>query len=517
MKFFNKLFSVRTLVILILLIEITLFVLAAIYFNEFFAEIKSAFTFLSLFVALFIFSSKCNSSYKIAWLLFIIVFPAFGTVCYILFANKKFTYREKKKIKPTREALKIANASKESNNIVEKIDKVKDPDAYFIGRYLNDCADTGIFKNTKVTYFPWGQDGWKVILEKLESAKHYIFMEYFIIEPGVMWDPMLEILSRKAKEGVDVRLLYDDFGCLSTLPSRYFLKMRELGIKCYAVNKLRPFVDIRMNNRDHRKIMVIDGHTGFTGGINLADEYINEKERFGKWKDNAIMLEGDGVFGLTSIFLSTWVLLSREHIVDFSPYLPSLYAKEVAKPRACSGYVAPYGSFPFANETIAKNIYVDLIMKAKDYIYITTPYLILDDEMNNALIKAAKGGVKIKLITPHIPDKETVFELTRSFYKDLVMAGVEIYEFTPGFIHAKTFVIDGEMAIVGTINLDYRSLFLHMENGCFMYKCDCIKDIQKDLNETIDDSRLITKEMVKSSPFSKRVLRFFLRMFASAL
>lgn len=516
-KFLSKVFSSRTLVILVLIIEVIAFGLLLAFASNFLGEIRSILALISILVAILIFNSKASTSYKIAWLVVVIVLPIFGSIAYILFSNKKFTRHEKKKMRPVMNALKKANAL-DVNNQVNLIDKDKDPNAYFFGKYLNDYSHNGIFKNTKVTYFPWGQDAWKVMLEKMKMAKHYLFLEYFIIEPGKMWDTMLEIMVEKAKEGIDVRLMYDDFGCLGTLPSGYYKKMRKLGIKCHPVNAIRPLLDIRMNNRDHRKIMVIDGHTGFTGGINLADEYINERERFGKWKDNAIMLEGDGVFGLTSLYLSNWSLVDHKHpITDFSPYVPSLYKDEAPKVDKSSGYVAPYGSLPFVYETVGENVYIDLILKAKKYIYITTPYLILDEELENALIKAAKGGIDIKLLTPHIPDKKLVFDLTRSYYRNLVEAGVKIYEYTPGFVHAKTFVVDGEMATVGTINLDFRSLYLHMENGCFIYQNDVIKDIEKDMVETFADSEQITKEMIKSSPASKRLLRAILKMFSSAL
>lgn len=516
-KFLTKVFSGRTLAIFVLFIEVAAIALIFAYLGEWFAEIKAVASILAVIVALFIFNSKVSTSYKLFWLVLIVVLPIFGSVAYILFSNKKFTKREKKKMRPCMNALRDANKSS-VNNMVDKIDKVKDPDAHFFGKYLNDYSGNGIFENTKVTYFPWGEDAWPVMLEKMKEAKHYLFLEYFIIEEGKMWNAMRDIMIQKAKEGVDVRLLYDDLGCLSTLPPAYYKKMRKAGIKCFAVNKIRPVIDIRMNNRDHRKIMVIDGHTGFTGGINLADEYINARERFGKWKDNAIMLEGDGVFGLTSLYLSHWSIVDKKHPVhDFSPFLPSVYMSEKGKIDKPSGYVAPYGSMPFVYETVGENVYIDLILKAREYIYITTPYLILDEELENALVKAAKGGVKIKLLTPHIPDKKMVFDLTRSYYKNLIEAGVEVYEYTPGFVHAKTFVVDGVMATVGTINLDYRSLYLHMENGCFMYKCDCIKDIEADLEKTFAESGLITKEMLKKTPVYKKVFRFFLRLFSSAL
>lgn len=518
-KFLEKIFNIRILVIFFLFLELLALIVFGIFFIDYLAELRTILTIVAVVVAIFIFNSRCNSSYKITWLCFLIVAPIFGSFCYIAFANKKFTPREKRKYRPTYEALKIANASKESHNIIDQIDCQKDQNAYFIGKYLNDYASSGIYKNSKVEYFPWGEGAFKAMLKELDKAKHYIFLEYFIIEEGYMWNSMLDILKRKVKEGVDVRLMYDDIGSLNTLPANYYKKMSQLGIKCIPVNRMRAFFDIRMNNRDHRKILVIDGHTGFTGGINLADEYIGRKIRFGVWKDNAIMIKGDAVFNLTSLFLSHWVNEDKKlpSITDFSPYLPSKYIDEMDEKPLNDGYVSPYGSLPFTYETVGENVYISLILKAKKYIYITTPYLILDEQLNNALMLAAKGGVKIKLITPHIPDKKTVFELTRSYYKDLINAGVEVYEFTPGFIHAKTFLVDGEMATVGTINLDYRSLFLHLENGCFLYKCSCLKDIEDDLEKTLAQSRRITKEMANSSPLSKRLHRVILRLFSSAM
>lgn len=515
-KFLSKIFSVRVLIVLFLAIEILAFFFLYFLISDYIAEIKAYLTILGIITAFFVFHSKMNSSYKIAWLLVLVIVPVFGTVCYVLFANKKFTKHETRKMRPTIKALERANSSKGSNNALNKIDTSVDYNAFEFGSYLNKYSNNGIYSDTKVTYFPWGEDAWKVMLEKLESAKHYIFMEYFIIQPGLMWDSMLDILKRKASEGVEVRLLYDDLGCLSTLHSRYYKEMRKYGIKCHPVNPIRPLLDIRMNNRDHRKIMVIDGHTGFTGGINLADEYINHIERFGKWKDNAIMLEGNGVFGLTSLFLSTWSMITKTTVEDFSPYYPTVYKSET-KPFKNDGYVAPYGSLPFVYETVGRDVYINLLGKANHYVYITTPYLILDEELENAICRCAKRGVKVKLLTPHIPDKNLVFQITRSYYRNLVEAGVEIYEYTPGFVHAKTFLVDGEMATVGTVNLDYRSLYLHMENGCFMYKCECIKDIEKDMVETFAQSGQITLDMVRHSPASKRLLRFILKMFSTAL
>ncbi len=518
-KALQKIFNSRVLVIFFLFLELLVFIFAAVFFLEYLAEIHTILSIIAVMVAMFVFNSRCNSSYKISWLCFLVIAPVLGSFCYIFFANKKFTKRETRKYRPTYEALKIANASKEGKNALYQINKDKDPDAYYFGKYLNDYSNTGIYKNSEVTYYPWGELAFKAMLEELNKAKHYIFLEYFIIAEGRMWSEILDILIRKVGEGVDVRLMYDDLGSLSTLSANYYKKMNKLGIKCIATNRVRAYFDIRMNNRDHRKILVIDGHTGFTGGINIADEYINEKIRFGKWKDNAIMIKGDAVFALTALFLSHWTTLDKKNplIKDYSSYLPSVYSSEMTKRVHSDGLVAPYGSIPFTYETVGENVYLSLIAKARKYIYITTPYLIMDEQLNNALKLAAKSGVQIHLLTPHIPDKKTVFELTRSYYKDLVEAGVNVYEYTPGFVHAKTFLVDGVMATVGTINLDYRSLFLHMENGCFLYKCSCIKDIEKDMIETFSNSRQITKEMVASSPLSKRLYRALLKIFSSAM
>ncbi|MCF0112564.1 MAG: cardiolipin synthase, partial [Bacilli bacterium] len=272
-----------------------------------------------------------------------------------------------------------------------------------------------------------------------------------------------------------------------------------------------------LNNRDHRKICVIDGHTGFTGGINLADEYINEEIRFGKWKDNAILLRGEAVYGLTSLFLATWGHVSHEPITDFKPYLPSVYASEMEASPKGEGYIAPYGYHPLTSEPACHEVYVSLIAKATRSIDIMTPYFIPDEELEQALIRAAKSGVRVRLITPHIPDKPTIFDVTRSFYQNLVEAGAEVYEYTPGFVHAKVMVIDDDMATVGTVNFDFRSLYLHMENGCFLYHNPVVSDVKRDVEETLKECKQITLEMVESTPVSKRLYRAILRLISTAL
>lgn len=510
--------SIRIIFIgLMLLIELGVFialvVIANVYNVRWLNILYLVAEILSIIVAIPIINSRMDPSYKITWLAFMIVNSILGALFYILFANKKFTKKEKIRNAPTLKSLNTALDSPESNGVSSSLEAIKDGDIYNLASYIRKYSFTDTYTNTRTTYYPWGEKAFPVMVEKLKKAKHYIFMEYFIIDPGKFWDTILEVLLEKVKEGVEVRLIYDDLGCLSTLPDDYDKYLNSQGIKCYRYSPLKPIVDIRMNNRDHRKIMVIDGHTGFTGGINIADEYINEIVRFGKWKDNAIMLEGDGVFGLTNLFLSTWVRITQEETPDFKEYLPAKYALEVEPVRA-KGYVSVYGSIPYTYETVGLNIYEMLCYTAKKTLDISTPYLILNKEMENAICNAAKSGVRVRLLTPHVPDKKTVFELTRANYRMLLRSGVEIYEYTPGFVHAKMFVVDGRIATVGTINLDYRSLFLHSENGCLLYETDSIKDIQKDFDETFKVSEKFYLEKYNATPRMKKLFRKILQIFA---
>ena len=513
---------------------ITIIILSQVYNVTWVAVIYWVAEVISIIVAIRVINSHMDPAYKITWLAFMVINSIMGAAFYLLFANKKFSKREKNFNAPILAALNNAMNSSEANGLAPKSHTNKegkvsrndndkearkrlanlDPDLVNFIMYIRKYSFTDTYKNTRTTYYPWGENAFPVMLEKLKQAKHYIFMEYFIIDPGKFWDSILEVLLEKAKQGLDVRVMYDDLGCLSTLPAGYDQFLRDNGIKCYRYAPIKPFVDIRMNNRDHRKIMVIDGHTGFTGGINIADEYINEIVRFGKWKDNAIMLEGDGVFGLTNLFLSVWARVANDtSTIDFKQYLPARYASEVPYKEG-SGYVSVYGSIPYTYETVGLNIYTMLCYKATKTLDICTPYLILNKEMENAIMQAAKNGVRVRLLTPRIPDKKMVFEITRSYYDRLLKCGVEIYEYVPGFVHAKMFLVDGKMATVGTINLDYRSLFLHSENGCFLYEADCIKDIQDDFDKTFEVSEKIDYEQYKKTSRKVRILRGILRVFA---
>ena len=321
-----------------------------------------------------------------------------------------------------------------------------------------------------------------------------------------MWNTILDILERKAKSGVDVRVIYDDIGCLLTLPVKYEKKLENRGIKCRVFNKFRPFISKKLNNRDHRKIFIIDGKTAFTGGINLADEYINEFEKHGHWKDTAVMLKGRAAHGFTVMFLTMWNYLSGENPENYGN-LPD-YSEEN------DGFVIPYCDSPLDDEPVGENVYLNIINNARKYVYITTPYLVIDDEIQNALTLAAKSGVDVRIITPHVPDKWFVHEVSRAHYRKLTSLGVRIYEYYPGFIHSKSFVCDDEIGVVGTINLDYRSLYLHFECAAWLCKADCIADIKQDFLKTLDECTEITYDDCLSVNIFVRALRLVLKLFS---
>jgi cardiolipin synthase len=323
------------------------------------------------------------------------------------------------------------------------------------------------------------------MLEELKKAEHFIFMEYFIVEDGKMWGSILEVLEEKARAGLDVRFIYDDLGSVSLLPTGYDKQLEAKGIRCIAFNPFVPLLSLVMNNRDHRKITVIDGHTAFSGGVNLADEYINEKVRFGHWKDTGFMLKGEAVWNYTVMFLRMWNAF-RHTDTDYEAFRPQIYHPEAF---LSDGFVQPYGDTPLDDEVVAENVYLNILNQARDYVYIFTPYLIIDHEMNTALCLAAKRGVDVRIVTPGIPDKKVIFQLTRSYYPPLLKAGVRIYEYTPGFLHAKSYVCDDETAVVGTINMDYRGLYLHFECGTCFYRNSIVEQVKQDSLATMEKSR----------------------------
>ena len=460
---------------------------------------------LSLLITLGIINSKSNPAYKIAWLIPILLFPVFGGLIYLLFGSDR-TGRYLRK--------KLQGIGTEMDNVIGEAHRRSGaeqlpPDAANQSRYISHYAYCPPYQNTTTEYLPLGEVKFERMVEELKKAKHYIFLEYFIIQEGKMWNTILDILRQKAAEGVDVRVIYDDMGCIMILPTGYDKTLEQMGIKCRIFNPFVPILSSRFNTRDHRKICVIDGNVGFTGGINLADEYINAYEKHGHWKDTSILLKGEAVFNLTVMFLSMWdYLYGTTGKTDYSRYYPTVW-DENAK-----GYVQPFADNPLDDEAVGETVYLNLINKAKRYVYITTPYLILSSEMLTALTSAAKCGVDVRIITPHVPDKWYVHAVSRSHYQPLIEAGVKIYEYTPGFIHAKTFVVDDDYAVVGTINLDYRSLYLHFECAVWMYQTPSVAQVRDDFFKTQQISQEITLEECRSLSFPRRLGRSVLRVFA---
>ena len=454
-----------------------------------------------------IIASDDNPDYKVPWLLFVLVLPVVGFMLYLMFYSRKL---EKKFIRRIDEIKKYRYKTNREQ-ILSEMERESEY-AAAQARMLTSISGASVFKNTKQTYYPLGEDMWAAMLDGLEKAESFIFMEYFIIEEGKFWNSILDVLKRKAKEGVTVRVLYDDIGCMSTLPGDYHKQLSEFGIEAAPFSRLRGNADSEFNNRSHRKILVIDGKVGFTGGVNIADEYINEVVRFGHWKDTGIRLEGEAVFELTRLFLSDYGL----NVKNLPPMPENAYPEQ--KDIRSQGYVIPFGDGPkpLYEHRVGKSVIQNMLSSATKYVYMTTPYLIIDNDLSASIENAALRGVDVRIIVPHIPDKKIVFGMTRSFYHRLMKCGVKIYEYEPGFIHAKSYIADGKYAMIGTINLDYRSLVHHFENGVWMYECDSIKDLERDILETIKKSIEVTSDMLKTGLIT-RFIRSLVRIFAPML
>ncbi len=496
-------------VIVAVFIAIQVLILVGIIwkFNNYFVYFYGFSILLSVLVLLWIINNRSNPAYKIAWIIPILLFPIFGGLFYLMFGGNNLTQKTREKIRSSEE--KAYPLLEPYKPLVDEI-AAQDPEAANQSRYITQYAHCPPFRETSSEFLPIGEVKFERMVEELKKAEHFIFLEYFIIQEGKMWNTILDILKEKAAQGVDVRVMYDDVGCIMTLPYKYSEKLEAMGIKCCVFNPFIPILSSKLNNRDHRKICVIDGWVGFTGGINLADEYINEFEKHGHWKDCAVLLKGEGVWSLTLMFLSIWNYL-RPTDEDYDRFRPSLYQKEEIEQ---DGYVQPFTDSPLDGETVGRTVYLNLINKATRYVYIATPYLIIDNEMITALTIAAKSGVDVRIITPHVADKWFVHAVTRAYYDVLVDAGVKIYEYTPGFIHAKTFAVDDMYGVVGTINLDYRSLYLHFECGAWLYQTKSVLDVKEDYLKTLEKCQEITAEQCRSVPWFIRLCRAVLRVFA---
>ena len=491
----SLIFSRTTLIVLLLAANFLLLFSFLLGFLEGLPAYLGSTVVFTAIVLIHVLNTDANPSVKLSWCILIGILPIFGTALYF-YVQSDLGHRVVKR---------IVNAS-----IAESLPYVQKPSAPAdlpnIVHYLKHRAHAEAYTNSHVQYFPLGELAFEEMLQQMEKAEKFIFLEYFIIELGQMWNRMLDVLYQKAQAGVEVRVLYDGTCAVTTLPSNYPKQLEALGIQCKTFAPLRPFVSTHYNYRDHRKIMVIDGRTAFTGGINLADEYINLRQKHGHWKDTALMIQGQAVQGFTLLFLQMWN--HSERVRCFAPYL------QLPDPVCADGLVIPFGCGPSDQEQVGKMVYLNLIHQAKHTLFIMTPYLILDGEMVTALRFAAQRGVDVRLVLPHIPDKKYAFLLARSHYRELLSAGVKIYEYTPGFVHAKVFLADDTQAVVGTINLDYRSLYLHYECAAYLYKAPALGDIRQDFEDTIEKSQEITQDNLKKPTLFTRLFTALLKLLA---
>ncbi len=453
-----------------------------------------------------IISSDDNPDYKLPWLLFVLILPIAGFMLYFLFYSRKLKSKYKKRL----EELKGSGYVCDDQSILLALE-AESEEGYLQAVMLKSIAEGHLFSQTQTTYFSLGEEMWQAMLLDLREAKRFIYLEYFIVEQGVFFNSILEILKEKAKEGVEVKLLYDDIGCMTTLPGNYAKQLKKWGIAGASFSRLRGAADGEFNNRSHRKIMVIDGYVGYTGGVNLADEYVNLRERFGHWKDGGVRLEGKAVWELTRLFLIDFGINVKDELSTREDWYPNTLRKD-------DGYILPFGDGPrpMYPRRVGQSILQTMIMNAKKFVYITTPYLVVDNAMCQTLESAALRGVRVKIITPHIPDKKLVFGITRSFYPRLISAGVEIYEYESGFIHAKNCLVDGAFGLISTINLDYRSLVHHFENGVWLYKASCLEAMKRDVEDALGKCILMTEKDYKANVL-QRGFRAMARIFAPLL
>ena len=508
---FSLIFSRFFLIAVLIIIQIDVLIIPLALLEEYLHYVYGGLAVFTLIMMFYLFNSKMDSTAKVTWM-FIIAVLQVGGALLLLFTQANTGHR-----KTSERTAEIVNSTKDTiPQDPEVLEDLRVVDSYTddLVTYLNRSGCFPVYKGTEVTYFPIGEDKFQAMLTELAKAEKYIFMEYFIIEEGYMWGSILNILIEKAKAGVDVRVMYDGMCEISNLPSNYCSLLEKQGIKARSFAPLQPFLSSHYNYRDHRKICVIDGKTAFNGGVNLADEYINEKRKFGYWKDAGIRMTGAGVWSFTSMFLEMWDYITKtEDDYEFYRKASTLPEDAVTGP----GYIQPYSDSPLDHEDVGENVYLNLIEHAKKYVYIFTPYLILGSEMTTALVNAAKCGVDVRIVVPGIPDKKMVYLLTQANFEHLLKHGVKIYKYTPGFIHSKCFVVDDVYAAVGTINLDYRSLYLHFECGTFMYKTKAVMQVKADALETFTKCHEMTKEECHNKVFIHRVFLGALKLFAPLL
>ena len=498
-------FSRVGIVVLLLLFQLFLVFAAFYWLNAYLPHFVIFTTVFTAFMGLYLLNTDMDPSAKITWLLVILLMPAVGAPLYCYTRSSLGTRILKKRLQNLVESTE--DSIPQNQDVLARL-RVENPGAAALAHYLHRTGCFPVYDHTEVKYYPLGEDKWADLLEALQQAEHFIFLEYFIIDEGLMWGRVLEILAEKAKAGVDVRVMYDGTCEFSTLPHDYPRRLQALGIRCKMFAPMTPFVSTHYNYRDHRKIAVIDGHTAFTGGVNLADEYINRRPRFGHWKDTAIRLRGEAVPSFTLMFLQMWGVDEKE--LELERFL----SYPTRAPEQTRGYVLPYGDCPLDNDKVGERVYMDILNRAQDYVYIMSPYLILDGEMETALKFAAERGVDVRLVLPGVPDKKMPWALAKTHYSSLLASGVKIYEYSPGFVHAKVFVADDREAVVGTINLDYRSLYHHFECAAFLCDTPCIADIRADAEATMARSAPVEKDFMEHEKLSIKLMGFLMKAIA---
>ncbi len=490
-----------------LLLQIGWILLTILELNNYSTAISLLSSVVASMVVLRLYSKNTNSAFKMPWIMLILALPVMGLCLYLLVEANGSNRRIKGKLTQIRGQLqpKLTQAPEILSDL-----RQTDPDAANQCGYLWNHTHSPLYSGTQATYYGEAKDALEAMKVELNKAEHFIFMEYFIVEDAQSFAPVLEILQRKAAQGVEVRLMYDDIGSVGYVNLKFARRMNRLGIRCQAFNPAMPFLNLFMNHRDHRKITVIDGKVGFSGGFNLANEYFGITEPFGKWKDTGVRLEGEAVRSLTATFLQLWGVSTRE-LGEVDKYL------DIHHSVAGEGLVQPFGDDPMQGERVAENVMLNLLGSARKSMYFITPYLIITDELNRALGLAAKRGVDVRIITPGIPDKKTVYAVTRSYYAGLAGQGVRIFEYSPGFCHAKQCVCDGRIALIGTSNLDYRSLYLHFENDVLLYENQAARDIQADFESLFPQCREVTEQYRSGRSAILRLWQCILRLFAPML
>ena len=493
----SLIFSRFFVIVILLALQVALVVLVYMKLFEYFPHFSAILLLLRIAGVIYLFNCGMDNSARLTWMLLIALLPISGTAI-LAFTQMNFGHR---KIKERVEELiaDTQDAIPQPGGVLEKLSRDGSATDDLV-RYVNRSGCFPAYEHTRTTFFPLGEDMFASMLEELKKAEKFIFMEFFIIKEGYMWGSILKILADKAASGVDVRVLYDGMLEVSTLPANYCKLLEKHGIRAKEFSPIRPLISSHYNYRDHRKILVIDGKTGFTGGVNLGDEYINRESRFGHWKDTGLMLKGEAVKSYTLMFLQMWNIDEKEP--EFEPWI----REGSAVPEISDGCVIPYCDCPLDDDKVGETVYMDILNRANDYVHIMTPYLILDGELETAIKYAAQRGVDVKLILPGIPDKTLAYSLAKAHYKRLLEAGVKIYEYTPGFVHAKIFTSDDCKAVVGTINLDYRSLYHHYECAAYLYQTSCVADIEKDFQETLAKCRVVTPETIKHEKLKYKIL-----------